>query len=81
METIVLGISDTLLGQKLVAFICPMNSDISKTDILNACQEKLSKTQMPSEIYFLKSLPKNNNGKVNHAKCVEGMGGRVQGAY
>ncbi len=71
IESAVLGVSDPWLENKLIALVVPQNGDASPEDILERCAEKLPKYKLPSEITFIRSLPKNANGKIDRTKCLE----------
>lgn len=71
IETVVLGLSDALRRHRLVALGCPKSSDCSEKLILSECAKKLPKYKMPSEVRFLRALPKNANGKIDRNKCFE----------
>jgi acyl-CoA synthetase (AMP-forming)/AMP-acid ligase II len=71
IETAVLGIPDPLLGQKLVALACAKDGDCTEKSILSHCAQKLPKYKMPSEVKFLRSLPKSGSGKIDRARCLE----------
>ena len=71
IEAAVLGIPDPLLGNKLVALTVPQNGDCTLGNILENCAEKLPKYKLPSEVKFIRSLPKNANGKIDRKKCLE----------
>lgn len=71
VETIVLGVPDEFLGNKLVALVCPKNGDCSEKVILSRCAERLPKFKMPSKIRLMKTIPKSSSGKIDRAKCLE----------
>jgi acyl-CoA synthetase (AMP-forming)/AMP-acid ligase II len=71
IEAAVLGIPDPLLGSRLAALAVSKNGDCSDCQILRGCAEKLPKYKLPSEVNFIRSLPKNANGKVDRKKCLE----------
>ena len=71
IESAVLGVPDPLLGNKLIALTVPQNGDCTPGDILENCAEKLPKYKLPSEVKFIRSLPKNANGKIDRKKCLE----------
>ena len=71
IESAVLGVPDPLLGNKLIALTVPQNGDSSPGDILESCAEKLPRYKLPSEVKFIRSLPKNANGKIDRKKCLE----------
>jgi len=71
IEVAVLGISDELLGSKLIAVVTPKNKDCSVDRILNKCSEKLPGFKLPGEINLVRALPKNTSGKIDRARCLE----------
>jgi long-chain acyl-CoA synthetase len=71
MESVVLGISDHLLGNRLTALVIPKDSNCSEIDILNYCSTKLPKYKMPGDIIFTKNIPKNSSGKIDRQSCME----------
>ena len=71
IEAAVLGIPDPLLGNKLIALVVAQNGDCTPGNILENCAEKLPKYKLPSEVTFIRSLPKNANGKIDRKKCLE----------
>lgn len=71
IEANVFGIPDDLLGHRLVALATPKNEDCKFEVILNLCASKLPRYQVPSEIKFVRSLPKSASGKIDPVKCLE----------
>jgi len=71
LETVVLGLPDTLLGSKLVSLVAPLRRECTEKEILKYCAEWLPKPKIPSEIRMVKALPKNASGKVDRGKCLE----------
>ena len=71
MEAAVVGLPDDLLGNRLVAVVAPTNKDCSEIQLLRHCAIKLPKHKVPSEIRFVKSVPKNSVGKVDRKGCIE----------
>lgn len=71
VEASVIGVSDELLGNKLIAVASPRSEDIDEKAILAKCATLLPKYKMPSEIRLVKNLPKNANGKIDRHKCAE----------
>jgi long-chain acyl-CoA synthetase len=71
MEASVIGIEDSLLGHKMVAFVTPRNDAVHESNLLEICGEKLPKYKWPSTIRLIKALPKNANGKVNRDDLLE----------
>jgi len=71
IEAVVLGQPDALLGHRLVALACPKNGDCNESLILSECSKRLPRYKVPSEVKLLRSLPKNTNGKIDRARCLE----------
>lgn len=69
-ETVVLGLPDKLLGNKLIALVTPKNADCNENQILSQCLERLPKYKLPSEIKLVKALPKSLSGKIDRSKCL-----------
>ncbi len=71
VEAVVLGFSDELLGTKLSAVAVPLDENCSSQQIIEKCASTLARYKLPGEIKFLKSLPKNANGKVDRNQCLK----------
>lgn len=71
IESVVVGIPDELLGNKLIAVATPKEEGLDSKAILTACDGKLPKYKMPSEVRLVKALPKNVSGKINRDQIVE----------
>lgn len=71
IETAVIGIKDYLLGNKLIALVTPKKKEIDINLILSECSKLLPKQKMPAEIKFVKTLPKNANGKTDKRRCAK----------
>jgi acyl-CoA synthetase (AMP-forming)/AMP-acid ligase II len=73
IEAAVLGVEDELLGNRLCAVVAPADENdcecLSKT-LLQACAAALPRFKLPAEIKTLRSLPKNDSGKVDRRKCL-----------
>jgi len=64
-EVAVIGIEDELLGEAIKAFIVPTDGiTLDAQDILKFCKKKLPQFKIPKFIEFIKSLPKNESGKI-----------------
>jgi long-chain acyl-CoA synthetase len=70
VEAAVMGVADELLGKRLVALVVPLNGDAVPEVILEKCAGRLPKYKMPSELRFVRTLPKNANGKVDRERCL-----------
>ena len=71
IEAAVFGVVDPLMGSRLAALVVSQNGDCSPGKILERCADKLPKYKLPSEVGFIRSLPKNANGKIDRPKCLE----------
>ena len=71
IEAVVLGIPDSFLGHRLVAVATPKNGNCSTQEIMAHCAQNLPKYKVPSEIKFVRTLPKNSSGKTDLNKCME----------
>ena len=69
VETIVIATKDKLLGKKLIALVVSKDVDLDKNLILSICLKDLPKYKLPSDILFVRSLPKNSSGKVDRKQC------------
>ncbi|MSM38715.1 MAG: AMP-binding protein [Geobacter sp.] len=65
IEVAVMGITDHLYGQKLVAIAVPINNEITEMDVIAKCIMFLPRYKVPSEITFVNMLPKNSSGKID----------------
>ncbi len=70
IEAAVIGVADELLGHKLVALITAKNGDCTDKLLMSKCAEKLPKYKLPSDVKFIRALPKSTIGKIDHAKCL-----------
>ena len=71
IEVAVLCVPDIILGNKLVALACTKNGDCNENMILRQCVSKLPSYKLPSKMKLVRSLPKNSNGKIDLAKCLQ----------
>lgn len=72
LESVVLGVPDSLLGTRLVAVTAPNNGDCTPDQILSKCAEKLPRFKLP-EIHLVRALPKSASHKIDRKKCLELM--------
>jgi len=71
-EAAVVGISDTLLGQVIRAYVAlEPGTSLSDKDIIKYCLTRLENFMVPKEIVFLPELPKTNTGKISKKTLVE----------
>ena len=71
IETVIIGVPDKLKGNKLICLSVRKNRNFTENDILEKCSELLPKHKIPSEIKFIKNIPKKANGKIDQNKCIE----------
>ncbi|WP_158514497.1 AMP-binding protein [Sphingopyxis macrogoltabida] len=65
VEAAVVGAPDALKGQKIIAFIIAADGAEQSSGALSALvRARLGASMVPSEIYFIGSLPKTRNGKI-----------------
>jgi len=72
MEAAIIGISDEKLGERIKAFVTVKSSYRASEDlgrkILGWLNEKLEPQKCPSELQFLRELPKTTTGKIRRAE-------------
>ncbi|HHW35883.1 MAG TPA: long-chain-fatty-acid--CoA ligase [Bacillales bacterium] len=64
VEASVIGIPDGEYGEKVKAYVTVKDEQITTNEIIQFCQERLVKYKIPSQVEFLKELPKNSTGKI-----------------
>ena len=65
-ETLVLGIDDEKLGQKIVALVAlKTGSNIQTADLYRWCTCYLEDKKIPKEITIVEEIPRNTIGKIN----------------
>ncbi len=69
IEAVVVDVPDKLLGNKLVILAVPINGECSKNKVLVYCADKLPKYKMPSDLKFMRTLPKKTSGKIDRNFC------------
>lgn len=65
IETSVIGLPDEMLGNRLVALVVPKEEGMDTREILKRSSTSLPAYKLPGQIFAVKTLPKNNNGKIN----------------
>jgi len=70
VESVVLGLPDDLLGQRLIALVVPRNDVCSGKDLLTFVARKLPRYKIPSEIKLTRRLPKSASGKIDRPECI-----------
>ena len=65
-EAVALGVPHPMLGQAIVAVICPQDADNFDTQQLKQiCSQQLPNFMVPAEFVIQRNLPRNPNGKIN----------------
>jgi acyl-CoA synthetase (AMP-forming)/AMP-acid ligase II len=76
-EAGVLGIRDALLGEAAKAIVVPKSgARPSAADLARFCRERLPANQVPVSFVLVKTLPRNEAGKLLRADLVSRYGGR-----
>ena len=70
VEAVVLGLPDTMLGNKLVILAVPTKENCNENDIFTYCAPRLPKFKIPAEAKFARSLPKKSSGKIDRKTCL-----------
>jgi len=71
VETAVVGIPDDLLTNRLVAIVVAKGESCTENKLLNALSHIIPKFKLPSQIIFVKFLPKKTSGKIDKIKCTD----------
>lgn len=70
-EVAVVGRADTILGEKIVAFLVTSES-LSEKELSRYCRQKLPVFKVPKKFYFKTKLPKTSSGKVKRGELQDG---------
>ncbi|OPY80553.1 MAG: Long-chain-fatty-acid--CoA ligase [Syntrophorhabdus sp. PtaU1.Bin153] len=70
VEAVVLGMPDELLGNKLVILAVPSSNSCTSNEVMSFCAGCLPKYKVPSEVRFVKNLPKKTSGKIDRKACL-----------
>lgn len=72
-EAAVCGVEDEMLGQRILAFVVPLDTEsFSSESLLDYCRQQLPSYMIPSEIRVVASLPRSANGKIDRRGLVAG---------
>jgi len=63
-EAAVVGTSDSITGERVVAYVVPADKDLSEEDIIRHCKQHLTNYKVPKTVCFVDELPKSPVGKV-----------------
>lgn len=65
-EAAVIGVSDSLMGESIIAYITVHESiQLTEKEVQRQCMIYLESFMIPQKVIFLKELPKNANGKID----------------
>lgn len=64
LEAAVVGRSDAVLGEAIVAFIVQNGDQLTESDVLAHCRAHLEDFMVPQQIIFRSELPKTESGKI-----------------
>ena len=64
LEVAAIGIPDEESGERVKLVIVKADSQLTETDVVEHCRERLTGYKRPAEIEFRSELPKSNVGKV-----------------
>jgi acyl-coenzyme A synthetase/AMP-(fatty) acid ligase len=71
-EAAVVAIPDDLVGNRIKAFVVPMeNNGMTIRDLETHAATKLPRYMMPESIEFSEGLPKTSTGKINRPLLVQ----------
>jgi len=72
-EAAVVAIPDELIGNRIKAFVVPLDSNGVTVKAMEAhCHERLPRYMVPESIEFRPALPKTSSGKVNRPALLQG---------
>ncbi|MEX0297717.1 MAG: long-chain-fatty-acid--CoA ligase, partial [Kordiimonas sp.] len=63
-EAAVIGLNDDETGERVVAYIVPVDDTVSEADVISHCKEHLTAYKVPKTVEFVSELPKSPVGKV-----------------
>ena len=71
-EAAVVGVPDAVLGEAIRAVITPREGfQLTEHQVLRHCAAHLEDFMVPKSVIFVRSLPKNSNGKVSRREVAE----------
>jgi long-chain acyl-CoA synthetase len=63
-EAAVVGIPDERLGEVPWAFVARSDADVTESDLIGWCRDRLTPYRVPVRVVFVEELPRNDVGKV-----------------
>jgi len=72
LETAVIGVSDSLLGQAIKAYIVLKEGmPLTDREVIAHCRSKLESFMIPKHVEFVSDLPKTSSGKIRKKDLVD----------
>lgn len=71
IETVVVGIPDELMGNKLIALLVSKDDAVHSENLLERCAADLPRHKLPARIISVRALPKNASGKIDRQSCMK----------
>ena len=72
MRICIFGFNDNINGEEIGAAVVK-KSKVSNVSIIKSFKTKLTSFHFPKKIYFVKKLPKSNNGKILKNKLKQSL--------
>lgn len=70
-ECLIVPVNDDLLGQKLALIIEGEYDEILRDNIIMELNQFINKYQIPKEVYFIESFPRNNSMKIDRNATIK----------
>ena len=74
-EAAAIGVPDERSGESVVLYVVPKDPGVTEDEILTFMRKSLTHYKVPRHVYFRKSLPKTNVGKILRRALREGEDG------
>ncbi|MFL5911033.1 MAG: FadD3 family acyl-CoA ligase [Gaiellaceae bacterium] len=79
VESAVIGVPDERLGEVGMVFVVRRGGDLTETDVIAHCRERLAGFKVPRRVAFVDALPRNLSGKVLKRELRQAMTREEQG--